>query len=83
MTAFREAVFNDTLRAQAHNALAAVARGMALPLTDRLRISRAVLNAVEPLIRQHERARFVSAAKDFPEPFRGIIAKVAADDSAI
>ena len=71
----------ETLRAQAHNALATVARGMALPLTDRLRISRAVLHAVEPLIRQDERHRFVRAAKDFPEPFRGIIAKVASGDA--
>lgn len=68
----------EHLRAEAHNALAAVARQMAL--SDRLRISRAVLHAVEPLIRQHERGRFLRAAKDFPEPFRGIIAEVAADD---
>lgn len=80
MSAFREALIRDTLRAQAHNALTTVARGMALPLADRLRISKAVLNAVEPLIRQHERHRFVSAAKDFPEPFRRIIAEVAASD---
>ena len=51
-------------------------------LSDRVRISRAVLNAVEPLIRASERARFVEAAKGFPEPFRKIIAEVAADDSA-
>ena len=75
-------VTRERLRAEAHNAMMIVARGMALPLRDRLRISTAILHAVEPLIRQHERARFVRAAKDFPEPFRGIIAKVAADDRA-
>ncbi len=79
MSAFSDALFRESLRAEAHNALAAVARQMAL--TDRLRLSRAVLHAVEPLIRHHERARFLRAAKDFPEPFRGIIAKVAASDA--
>ena len=73
-------VTRATLRAEAHNAMMVVARGMALPLPDRLRISAAVLRAVEPLIRQHERARFVGAAKDFPEPFRKIITEVAGSD---
>ena len=40
----------ERLRAEAHNAMMIVARGMALPLRDRLRISTAILHAVEPLI---------------------------------
>lgn len=69
----------QNVQGRAHNALAAALTEF-MPLSDRERVSAAVVAAVEPVIRADERRRFLEAARDFPEPFRAIIAEVAAGE---
>lgn len=65
-------------RAVAFNALtAAMSQTAWLRLSDRERLSAAVADAVDPLARADEAARFWDVARDFPEPYRSLIAEVA------
>ena len=54
-----------------------------LPLSQRLRHAKAVVAAVEPVIRACEQRRFLEVSKDFPEPFRTIIAGAARPDGEL